>query len=80
MLLNGIIPQILGGKLNGTVTVDGHDVSNTTVQELAKSTGMLFQDPEWMFATLRVEDEIAFGPENLRVPRAQIITRVEDAL
>ena len=56
MLLNGIIPQILGGKLTGTVTVDGQDVSNTPVQELAKSTGMLFQDPEWMFATLKVED------------------------
>src|ERR1043165_3811554 len=54
MLLNGIIPQILGGKLTGTVTVDGQDVSKTPVQELAKSTGMLFQDPEWMFATLKV--------------------------
>lgn len=72
MLLNGIIPQILGGKLTGTVTVDGQDVSTTPVQELAKSTGMLFQDPEWMFATLKVEDEIAFGPENLRRPPEEI--------
>ena len=80
MLLNGIIPQILGGKLTGTVTVDGHDVSNTSVQELAKSTGMLFQDPEWMFATLKVEDEVAFGPENLRREPAEILQSVEQSL
>lgn len=80
MLLNGIIPQILGGKLTGTVTVDGQDVSKTPVQELAKSTGMLFQDPEWMFATLKVEDEVAFGPENLRRDPAEILKSVEQSL
>lgn len=80
MLLNGIIPQILGGELKGTVTVDGHDVSKTPVQELAKSTGMLFQDPEWMFATLKVEDEVAFGPENLRRSPADILKSVEQSL
>lgn len=80
MLLNGIIPQILGGKLGGSVMVNGHDVSKTPVQELASSTGMLFQDPEWMFATLKVEDEIAFGPENLRRDPRQIRESVEQSL
>lgn len=80
MLLNGIIPQILGGKLTGKVTVDGQDVSKTPVQDLAKSTGMLFQDPEWMFATLKVEDEIAFGPENLKREPADILKSVERSL
>jgi energy-coupling factor transport system ATP-binding protein len=80
MLLNGIIPQILGGKLTGMVIVDGQDVSKTPVQELAKSTGMLFQDPEWMFATLKVEDEVAFGPENLRRQPAEILKSVEQSL
>jgi energy-coupling factor transport system ATP-binding protein len=80
MLLNGIIPQILGGKLSGKVMVEGQDVSKTPVQELAKSTGMLFQDPEWMFATLKVEDEVAFGPENLRRDPAEILESVEQSL
>lgn len=80
MLLNGIIPQILGGKLTGTITVDGHDIAKTPVQELAQSAGMLFQDPEWMFATLKVEDEIAFGPENLRRDPKQILESVEQSL
>jgi len=80
MLLNGIIPQILGGNLTGKVTVDGQDVSKTPVQDLAKSAGMLFQDPEWMFATLKVEDEVAFGPENLRRNPAEILESVKQSL
>jgi energy-coupling factor transport system ATP-binding protein len=80
MLLNGIIPHILGGKLEGKVTVDGQDVSESKVQNLAHSVGMLFQDPEWMFATLQVEDEVAFGPENLRQPPDKIAEQVTQSL
>lgn len=80
MALNGIVPQILGGKLTGAINVNGRDASKTPVQELAQSAGMLFQDPEWMFATLKVEDEIAFGPENLRRDPKQIIESVEKTL
>ncbi|MBI5295543.1 MAG: ABC transporter ATP-binding protein [Chloroflexi bacterium] len=80
MLLNGIVPHILGGKLEGHVTVDGQDVSKSKVQNLAHSVGMLFQDPEWMFATLQVEDEVAFGPENLRQPPDKIAEQVTQSL
>lgn len=80
MLLNGIVPHILGGKLEGQVTVDGQDVSKSKVQNLAHSVGMLFQDPEWMFATLQVEDEVAFGPENLRQPPDKIAEQVTQSL
>ncbi len=80
MLLNGIIPQILGGELQGKVIVDGRDVSESLVQNMAHSVGLLFQDPEWMFATLQVEDEVAFGPENLRQPPAEIAAQVTRSL
>lgn len=80
MLLNGIIPHLLGGELSGRVVVDGHDVAGTPVKDLAHSVGLLFQDPEWMFATLQVEDEVAFGPENLRQPPEDIASRVTAAL
>jgi len=80
MLLNGIIPKILGGKLEGKVIVDGKDVSESKVQNLAHSVGVLFQDPEWMFATLQVEDEVAFGPENLRQPPIEIAAQVTMSL
>ncbi|MBK8418843.1 MAG: ATP-binding cassette domain-containing protein [Anaerolineales bacterium] len=45
MLLNGIIPHILGGELEGKVLVDGQDVSESKVQNMAHSVGLLFQDP-----------------------------------
>jgi len=80
MLLNGIIPQILGGELEGKVIVDGQDVSESKVQNMAHSVGILFQDPEWMFATLQVEDEVAFGPENLRQPAQEIAEQVTKSL
>lgn len=80
MLLNGIIPQILGGELTGKVIVDGKDVSESKVQNMAHSVGLLFQDPEWMFATLQVEDEVAFGPENLRLPPQEIAAQVTKSL
>ncbi len=80
MLMTGIVPHLLGGELNGKVTVNGQDVANTPVKDLALSAGLLFQDPEWMLAALRVEDEVAFGPENLCLPRDVIIQRVQKAL
>jgi len=80
MMLNGIIPQLLGGTLEGRVIVEDGFVNESKVQELAQSVGMLFQDPEWMFATLQVEDEVAFGPENLRRPPAEISANVKTAL
>ena len=79
-MLNGIIPHVLGGVMTGKTIVNGQDVSQTQVQNLASSVGLLFQDPEWMFATLQVEDEVAFGPENLRTPPAEIKERVDEAL
>jgi energy-coupling factor transporter ATP-binding protein EcfA2 len=80
MMLNGIVPHILGGKMEGSVIVDGQDVSQIKVQNLAHSVGLLFQDPEWMFATLQVEDEVAFGPENLRTPPEEISAQVTKSL
>ncbi len=80
MLLDGIIPHLLGGKLEGQVIVDGQNVAESKVQNLAHSVGLLFQDPEWMFAMLQVEDEVAFGPENLRHPPEQILERVNQSL
>ena len=79
-LLDGIIPHLLEGELEGEVIIDGHPLANTPVKDLAQSAGLLFQDPEWMFATLQVEDEVAFGPENLCRPPQEIARQVDSAL
>jgi energy-coupling factor transporter ATP-binding protein EcfA2 len=79
-VFNGEIPHLLGGSMEGRVTVDGKDSAESSVKELSQIAGHLFQDPESMFATLCVEDEIAFGPENLRLAPAAIREEVDRLL
>lgn len=79
-LFNGEIPHLLGGKMEGAVWVGGEDTSKAEVKDLARKVGHVLQDPESMFATLYVEDEIAFGPENLRVTPREIRETVENLL
>jgi len=60
--LNGLVPHFYGGKLEGTVFVDGKKPAAASTKEMAKSVGMVFQDPESMFVSEDVEGEISFGP------------------
>lgn len=48
-LANGLCPQIYGGRLEGSVTVAGLNVSETPVADLSEVIGTLFQDPEEQF-------------------------------
>ena len=65
----------------GTVRIDGHDTSDTDATFLIRSTaGMVFQNPDDQIVASLVENDIAFGPENLGVAPAEIRRRVGDAL
>ncbi|MDO9087647.1 MAG: ABC transporter ATP-binding protein [Anaerolineaceae bacterium] len=79
-LFNGEIPHLLGGTFEGTVLVDGKDTHIEPVKNLSQRVGHMLQDPETMFATLYVEDEIAFGPENLLLEVEEITRRTEKLL
>ncbi len=79
-LFNGEIPHLLGGDLQGRVWVAGMDTRQALVKDLSRRVGHVLQDPEAMFATLYVEDEIAFGPENLQAPVDEIRAEVERLL
>jgi energy-coupling factor transport system ATP-binding protein len=79
-LFNGEIPHLLGGELQGSVYVAGMDTRQELVKDLSRRVGHVLQDPEAMFATLYVEDEIAFGPENLQSPVEEIRAEVEQLL
>ena len=79
-LFNGVIPHLHGGTLEGEVWVDGLKTADAEVKTLSQRVGRVFQDPEIMFAMLYVEDEIAFGPENLRFEAAEIRQIVEGLL
>lgn len=80
LALSGLIPHATGGVFRGQVLVAGHDTKRETLADLATRVGLVFQDPETQLTQMRVEDEVAFGPENLGVTRAEIDSRVEWAL
>lgn len=71
-LLNGSVPNIFDGKLEGDVVVDGMSIRDHAVSELAKSVGLVFQDPESQLVNIFVKDEVYFGPENLLMPVEEI--------
>ena len=65
----------------GTVYVDGIDTSDETrLLDIRRAVGMVFQNPDNQIVANVVEEDVAFAPENLGVPPAQIRQRVDDAL
>lgn len=79
-LLNGTIPHILKGRLQGEAVVCGRVVGETKVATFATEVGMVFQDPEAQIINTRVRDEVCFGLENLCHPAAAILERQVEAL
>lgn len=77
--LMGLIPHVLPGRMAGRVIVDGMDTRTHTIPELAQHIGIVFQDPEMQIFCLTVEEELAFGPENLGLPPAEIRARIREA-
>ncbi|MCX6031390.1 MAG: energy-coupling factor transporter ATPase [Chloroflexi bacterium] len=80
MTLNGLVPHATGGVFRGDVTILEQNTKSRAIADLARTVGMVFQDPESQLTQMRVEDEVAFGPENLGVPAAEIEERVAWAL
>ena len=75
-LLNGLlIPQ------KGKVTVLDLDTADkNNIFEIRKNVGMVFQNPDNQMVASIVEEDVAFGPENLGVPQPEIVERVYSAL
>jgi len=80
LALNGLIPHATGGSFRGRVLIDGVDTQSSTTASLATNIGVVFQDPESQLCALFVEDEIAFGPENLKVASQEIRRIVTELL
>jgi energy-coupling factor transporter ATP-binding protein EcfA2 len=78
--LNGLIPNSYGGTFSGSVIVDGLLTTEHQVFEIAQHVGLVFQNPENELFCTTVEREVAFGPENLALPRDEVRSRVEEAL
>ncbi len=75
-LLNGmILPD------EGTVTVDGLSTADEqNMLDIRRTVGLVFQNPDNQIVSTIVEEDVAFGPENLGVERGEIISRVEKSL
>ncbi|MDO4898695.1 MAG: ABC transporter ATP-binding protein [Rothia sp. (in: high G+C Gram-positive bacteria)] len=71
----GVAHDSDGQSASGSLTVDGIDAVGSRVP-----AGLMQQDPESSIVLARVGDDVAFGPENLGVPREQIWQRVDEAL
>jgi energy-coupling factor transport system ATP-binding protein len=78
-VFNGLVPHFHGGRLAGRAVVAGMTTATTATRMLAREVGFVFQDPEAQLVYATVENEIAFGPENLRMPRLEIAVRVAEA-
>ncbi len=79
-ILLGLIPHYYGGRLYGEVIVNGLNVVESSIKELVGTVGVVFQIPENQMVNLIVEEEVAFGPENLLFPSKVINERIEWAL
>ncbi|MCX5834189.1 MAG: energy-coupling factor transporter ATPase [Deltaproteobacteria bacterium] len=85
---NGCGKTTLAKHLNGLLTptsgdiwVDGMNTKDSsTVKDLRRAVGMVFQNPDNQMVGMTVEEDLAFGPGNLRLPAAEIGRRVEEAL
>ncbi|MHA1712139.1 MAG: energy-coupling factor ABC transporter ATP-binding protein [Candidatus Freyarchaeota archaeon] len=77
---NGLIPHFYGGELRGELMVAGLRVQEHPIHELAQHVGLVFQNPENQLFALSVEKDVAFGLENLGIPRDEIQRRVDWAL
>ncbi|WAI00517.1 ABC transporter ATP-binding protein [Methanogenium organophilum] len=72
----GLIPNLRAGRMEGKVTVDGLDTSETSVPGLSKIVGYVFQDPDHQMVTGDVDSELAFGPEQSGIDSGSIEERI----
>jgi energy-coupling factor transport system ATP-binding protein len=78
--LNGLIPHFFKGKMEGEVRIEGRSTREGKVGEFAQEVGLVFQDFEAQLFSTNVALEVAFGPENFRVERGEMVERVERML
>lgn len=78
--INGLVPHFYGGKFSGRVTINGLDTTKAQPRDIAEKVGFVFQDPSTSFVMPTVEDELAFGLENLGIPADQMPDRITSAL
>ncbi|MER7447973.1 energy-coupling factor transporter ATPase [Microbacterium sp. NPDC097977] len=80
LALNGLIPHAVPATMSGVVVAGGLDTADAPTASLSTRVAMVLQDPDAQIVTGTGYDEVAFGPENLRLPLDEVHRRTEDAL
>lgn len=80
LCINGIVPNMLPGEFQGTVTVAGRDPFETPVREMAKVVGIVFDNPEFQMSQMTVAEEVALGLESLGMDYDEMRRRIPKAL
>jgi energy-coupling factor transporter ATP-binding protein EcfA2 len=75
--INGLIPHAYPGELTGSVRIGGRATTDLKLHDIALTVGTVLQDPAKQIVGATVEAELAFGPENLGVPREEIRARID---
>src|SRR5258706_6316347 len=78
--LNGLIPNSYHGALTGEIQLEGRSIKGLTLRDLAPQVGTMLQDPDKQIIASTVEQEIAFGMENLNRPHAEMRERISAVL
>ncbi len=76
LVLSGLIPSRVQGELRGRVMFEGKPLSGLKPHQASQLVGMVFQNPNLQLINQTVQSEVAFGPENLALPHAEIVSRV----
>jgi cobalt/nickel transport system ATP-binding protein len=76
--LNGILPD--ESPVNGTVKILGEPVARENLEQVRRQVGLLFQDPDDQLFCPTVQEDVAFGPQQLGLGDAEVTARVEKAL
>ncbi|MCI0554207.1 MAG: energy-coupling factor ABC transporter ATP-binding protein [Anaerolineae bacterium] len=78
--INGLVPRSYKGEMTGGVTILGEETKDWKLSQISQKIGTVLQDPERQILGTNVLNEVAFGLENLGIPREEIRQRVNEAL
>lgn len=79
-LISGLIPYFYDANVEGDIYVEGLNAEKSTIYDLAKMSGTVFQNPRSQFYTCEVKSELVFGCENEGIPEEEINHRLAETV
>ncbi|MHB9922986.1 ABC transporter ATP-binding protein [Clostridium botulinum] len=80
MCITGVIPDIIEGNITGEIIYKGKNIENKGVKTVSGEIAYMFQDPDSQLCTFTVEDEIAFGIENIKMEPSHMNHTIDKVL